>query len=582
MFCKSWRTLGLLVLLSACSHTPPAVQRVAVLRFENLTPDASLDWMGRAASEAISDEISAGREIYAIPSAAIHHFDPLLGGSVLGAPGVSAENVQARLAGATRLVYGEILKADGNFRLSAAEEDVASRKIVGYYSSDGPDLLTAVDKLARQLSPEVRAFSTRNEQALRDYANALEAQPAEASRDYARAIAADPNFGAAYVKWFQVAQSQNDRASLEKILAEASARGNQIPSLDRAYLRLESLNLRPNTEASIEALSAIAQLNPNDPGIRRGLGDAELSMKRYPEAILEYRAALRTMPGNSELLNSVGYARMFAGDYEGAVQSIGEYRRLRDQEANPLDSLGDVNYYFGKFEEAEKLYLEAQAKLGSSGDGSEFIKAAYARALSGDVPGANQIFGRYRQAKNSQDAGAAFRSAAWQYFTGDRKAAVRSLIRLAGATPVIPVKSAAEAQLALWELELGDRAAAHAHAALAVATQASQFSALAQFLCEDEAAPPALQARAERVFPGPSNAAARKLATGYALLFARDFKDAAPIWKEIAGAAGPPDQSSAVIYAWALVASGRAQEAAGLVQRNPLPQPNSVADFAFL
>ncbi|MDQ6663081.1 MAG: hypothetical protein M3Z23_01655, partial [Acidobacteriota bacterium] len=42
------------------------------------------------------------------------------------------------------------------------------------------------------------------------------------------------------------------------------------------------------------------------------------------------------------------------------------------------------------------------------------------------------------------------------------------------------------------------------------------------------------------------------------------------------------DQSSAVIYAWALVASGRAQEAAGLVQRNPLPQPNSVADFAFL
>ncbi|MGI8991509.1 MAG: hypothetical protein ACR2I2_18245 [Bryobacteraceae bacterium] len=587
MFCKPGRTLCLLFALSACSHSPssriaPGVQRVAVLRFENLTPDASLDWMGRAASEAIGDEISAGRNLHAIPSAAIHQLDPLLGGRELAAPGVSAESTQARLAGATRLIYGEILEADGKFRLSAAEEDVATRKILRYYAGDGPDLLAAADKLARQISPEARAFSTRNEQALHDYAIALEEQPAEAARDYARAVAADPNFGAAYVKWSQVAQSQGDRASFEKILTEAKARGNQIPPLDRAYLRLESLNLQPDTKGSIEALSAIARLSPNDPGIRRALGDADLSVRRYADAIREYRAALRTVPENVELLNSLGYARMFAGDYEGAVQSIGEYRRLRPNEPNPLDSLGDVNYYFGRLGEAEKLYLEAQGKSGDAGDGGEFIKAAYARAMTGDVTGANEIFGRSRKGKSPQDAGAAFRTAAWQYFMGDRKAAVRSLSRLAGATPATAVKSAAEAQLALWELELGDRGAAHAHAARAVSIQASQFSALAQFLCEDEAPPRELQARAERVFPGPPNAAARKLATAYALLFTRDFTAAVPVWKEIAGAAGPADQSAPVLYAWALVASGRAQEAADLVSRNPLPRPNSVADFTFL
>ncbi|MDQ2901376.1 MAG: hypothetical protein M3Y07_16500, partial [Acidobacteriota bacterium] len=483
MFSKTGRTLCLLFLVSACSHsTAPGIKRVAVLRFENLTPDASLDWMGRAASEVISDQISAGRNLYAIPSPAIHRFDSLLGGRALGAPGVSAENTQARMAGATRLIYGEILKANGNFRLSASEEDVATRKVVRYYAGEGPDLVIAADKLARQISPDVRAFSTRDERALHDYARALEAQPAEAAQDYARAVTADPNFGAAYVKWSQVAQSQGDRASFEKILGAAKARGNGIPALDRAYLRLESLNLQPDTKASVEALSAIAQSIPNDPGILRGLGDAELSLRRYADAILEYRAALRTMPDNVELLNSLGYAQMFADDYENAMQSVGEYRRLRPNQPNPLDSMGDVNYYFGKFGEAEKLYLEAQAKLGNAGDGTEFIKAAYARAMTGDVAGANQIFGRYRQGKNPQDPGAAFRTAAWLYFTGDRNAAVQHLSQLAGATPIVAVKSAAEAQLALWELEVGDRAAARVHAVRAVSIQASQFSALAQFL----------------------------------------------------------------------------------------------------
>lgn len=101
-------------------------------------------------------------------------------------------------------------------------------------------------------------------------------------------------------------------------------------------------------------------------------------------------------------------------------------------------------------------------------------------------------------------------------------------------------------------------------------------------LCEDIAPVQELRARAERAFPGHRNAALRRMALGYALLLSRNFAEAAPVWKEIASESAPSDQTSPVLYAWTLVTTGRVQEAAPLLRWNPLPQPNSAADFTSL
>jgi len=71
------------------------VERVAVLRFENLTGDASLDWMGRALSTVLAYSISGDRRIYAIPLSALRSFNGLLGPRPAEAPGISAERTQA-------------------------------------------------------------------------------------------------------------------------------------------------------------------------------------------------------------------------------------------------------------------------------------------------------------------------------------------------------------------------------------------------------------------------------------------------------------------------------------------------------
>ena len=48
-------------------------ERIAILRFENMSADPSLDWQGRALSEVLTQEIGA------IPSTRMHSFDRVLG-----------------------------------------------------------------------------------------------------------------------------------------------------------------------------------------------------------------------------------------------------------------------------------------------------------------------------------------------------------------------------------------------------------------------------------------------------------------------------------------------------------------------
>ena len=96
------------ILLAACSHhqaTGPV--RIAVLRFENLTPDVSLDWMGRAASEIVTHELAGGKS--AVISGAVLHNNPLARQRVLSAPGESTEKEAAIAEGATQVRIGTAL-----------------------------------------------------------------------------------------------------------------------------------------------------------------------------------------------------------------------------------------------------------------------------------------------------------------------------------------------------------------------------------------------------------------------------------------------------------------------------------------
>ncbi len=102
----------MLLLLAAVTElacrkpNPGPPPRYAILRFENLSGDRSLDWTGRAAAETLSVSLAVS-------------LNGALDGPVL-------KRQEALQAGATRLIAGYVERSGGEVRITATEADGAS------------------------------------------------------------------------------------------------------------------------------------------------------------------------------------------------------------------------------------------------------------------------------------------------------------------------------------------------------------------------------------------------------------------------------------------------------------------------
>jgi len=252
-----------------------------------------------------------------------------------------------------------------------------------------------------------------------------------------------------------------------------------------------------------------------------------------------------------------------------------------------LDSQGDVNLIAGRFREAEELYLEAVKKDPNFLGSLDFFKAAFARLMTGDIPGADALFERFAGArKTAKDASLPYRQAEWDWSAGRRKQAMANMEEIARANEagnVRDVASRAYAQLGVWRLVSGDRAGATGAAdrALATASQASAPSAyLARFLAQPDAPASEWEARAGRAFQNPALAQVKRYALSLALLLGKQFQAAAPIVRQVEEAGVlANDPTLPILRAWTLVETGNAKDAAAFLRWNPVPSPNGFGIF---
>ena len=298
---------------------------------------------------------------------------------------------------------------------------------------------------------------------------------------------------------------------------------------------------------------------------------ANLPAKRYLQAIDYYRKALAAQPGDAGLLNSLGYAQAYAGDYDGAVQTLHEYQRLYPVQPNPFDSLGDVSFYFGKFAEAERHYNEEYSRDRTFIGGTALIKAATAHLLTGDAAGADARFAAYEKVRvAAHDPAIVLRRAEWDALRGRRAEAIHILEALASSTKAPDLASVAHSSLVIWSLEGGDRERAKRHAAEAVASGGSRAAAALANFCRSIADPAAA-------------ASASPTARAYALLLDGKFEAALPLLRENekSGASGSSDPVP-ILLAWALVETGHVLEAQKYLRFTPVPPAPEPALFESL
>jgi tetratricopeptide (TPR) repeat protein len=584
VFCSGTRTgrtpsaLALLTLASltfSCSRSqPPGIERIAILRFENLTGDDALNWMGRAVSEVVTAEWAGSRTISVIRFSTLHASERAFGLRPLSAPGISTEQQAALLAGANRILYGRLSRLGTRLQLNATLFDASRGKVERELAASGPEsegVIRLADSLAKQLIAQLRPFGTQSNAALREYCEGLESpDPASSAAAFSRAAATDPNFGQAYATWAEGAAQQGNRTEVERITALASARGNSISGLDRARLAALAAELRGDVTATVQALETAVRFDPTDFQLLHSLARISLNGRRYADAAQNYTRALAVEPQNAALLNEVGYAEMYAGNRSAAITALDEYRRLQPADPNAPDSLGDVNFYFGQFAAAERYYRESFEKDANFNGGGALLKAAHARLRTGDISGADALLNQYLEIRRkAKDPLAEFRHAEWEFLSGRRQQAVALMDGLARSLPPGAAQQA-NAQIAVWELDLGDRKRARDFADRA---NGAGLAAVARFLAESPVSSPEWKARALQLLPGAGDET-RQLMLGYALLLQKDFASALPVLQDVYQHAAPtPHEILPVLLAWAQVETGRFQDAAPFVQRNPVPNP---------
>ncbi len=563
------------LLLAGCARRPePGIQRLAILRFENLGPDPSTDWMGRAFAEAIASELAGALQIYAIPPARLHTLQRELGARPIAAPGISAEAPLAAAAGASRIAYGQYSVERGTIRARMIVEDPQSRRVVQILqpvSAADPDVAAAAAALARQIWPQAPAYSAHNPAALRAYAEAEEAGDAEAAeRDTRRAIADDPDFGAPYLMLADIEGQRHDRAGLTATLSAAAARGTALAQVDRAKLENLAAGLSGDAAARERALVTLAKLTPNDPGAWRGLAEAANGRHQYPQAAQAFERALAIEPADAESWNALAYSAAESGDIGTAMGALRRYQALQPTNPNSLDSMGDANLICGRLKEAEQFYLQALKMSPGFLGGADAFKAAMARLMTGDVAGADALYRQYPAAAAHQ--------AEWLWLSGRRRQGYEALVAQAPGLPSRDAQAVAYAELAIWSAIEGDRGAAAAMAQKAGETAGAAalgIAALARYL----AAPQPLSAeewtaRAGQFFPAPPGAptAGRDAALGAALLVSREFAPAAEaLRRAYEGSGAALDGALPAELGSALAETGKAQEAEALLRKNPVP-----------
>ncbi len=580
--CRRTLVLTLCLIGAACNreHGPAAPHKFAVLRFENLSPDSSFDWDGRALSELL------GQELGAVSFAAIERAQRPFAPHPVSAPGVSAEQSPARLLGATELVTGYyIATGNGQLAVTAVEEDAATHRVLRTVQASG-DVFAVANEVAKAFTAQPKPATTRNATALRLYALGLESQGAAAGSDFEQAAAADPNFGDAYLAWSRAAAGSGDRASLDRALTMGLARGDALPALDRASLSFDAATLRQDLPGRIAALRTIVSLSPDNPGELKALADFEMTAHQLAPAIQHYERAAALAPGNPELLNLLAYAKMFAGDEAGALADIRRYQTNRPQDANAFDSEGDIYFYFSRFADAERLYSKAFAMDAAFDAGLDAWKMARARLMTGDVTGATDLFHKFVETRQkAKDPSMPFREAEWLYLTGHREEGISRMTAAAQGTENRDVRALCLTQAAIWNLTAGQKPAADKLAVTVLQmgnTPSVVDAAVVHFAQQPPVSAEEWRTRASKQINGNGAERVRQLSVAYALLLSHQSSDAAAAWKAIYESESPTDQTPAFLYARALVDAGQTAQAQALLKGNPIPGAVPAASFETL
>ena len=520
-----------------------------------LTSEAALNWTGIGLGVVAYQDLATS-----------HKYVPLL---------VNNDSM-ARQAEAKYILRSAVEERNGKYVLTATLSNLATQKEVSHASAEGPPVegfITLANQLIKRIDPGAGDFSTKNDNALAAYAQALATSNGQQKMAaLGSAIEADPAFGLAYLTLMDQLNTQ-DQQQLNAIAGRAAKYQTQFVPLDRARLGLVTRRLNGASPAEIgNAISAVLALSPGDVTSLMMLAQLRISENKPDEAIGRLREVLSLDATNLQARQLLAAALLNTRQEAEAVRTIEELRALRPEDPNVTRTLAEIQFSTGHIADAEKTFR-------SSTDPASAIGAAICRLLAGDPAGANIEVEKFATSRKG-DPLLPFTRATFLAAEGQRAKAIAMLTSAELAGPEL--HSLGLSQAAVFQVLAHNFAAATQLAdtavPLATARVPKVFSVVASLVARADETPAQFEAL---VKASPLDHTGQRVTSGYAYFVAGRYDSALAAWQLLAQA-NPADVHAQLMVAAAENRLGKTAEAVKAAPRMFLPNFSGGDQFALV
>ncbi len=389
---------GFLFMRGRSGHSAGGLQHkaIAVLYFNNLSQDQSLNWLDTGLTDMLTtnlaqvkglDVISTERVMGAVQRAVKDgkSLDPS-----------KAQDV-ARDAGADAYITGALLKiGPTQLRLDVRGQDTGTGQILFSQKLEGQDVQSIfgmVDQLTAtiagsflpaselpQKAAEIEQASTSNVEAYRHYQLGVDYSRRffnkEAIRELEEAIRLDPQFALAYMVLVDQYSLVGDLENATAVLAKLDPLQSRLPRYEALHFQVAKANHSRDTEAGARARQELLSEFPRDSEMRGELAHELTFLGQQDQALDVLRQGLAQDPKNEDLLNFESYTLAKFGDIDGSLKANDIYMTVRPGDPNPLDSRGDVLFMAGRDDDAIASYRKANELKPDFNDFGEYLKLA--------------------------------------------------------------------------------------------------------------------------------------------------------------------------------------------------------------
>jgi serine/threonine protein kinase/TolA-binding protein len=374
----------------------PQHKSVAVLYFNNLSQDESLNWLNNGLTDMLTTNLAQVKGLDVISTERVMSAVQRAGKDGKSLDPAQAQQV-ARDAGADAYITGALLKiGPTQLRLDVRAQDTSSGQILFSEKLEGQDVQSIfgmVDRLTEkvagsflpasalpQKAPEIEQASTSNVEAYRHYQLGVGYERRflnqDAIRELEEAVRLDPQFALAYMVLVDQYFLIGDRRHSHELMVKLDPLQSRLPRYEQLVLQALKASHSRDTEAEIRARQDLLSQFPRESENRGILCHDLEDVGQQDQALDVLRQGLALDPKNEDLLNFESYILAKSGDFDGALKANDAYIAVRPGDPNPFDSRGDALFMAGRDEEAVAAYRKAIELKPDFDEYAEYLKLA--------------------------------------------------------------------------------------------------------------------------------------------------------------------------------------------------------------